>query len=281
MSGKGGSSVLVDPETLQRSGCGRVLPRLGYQVLSRPCHHSPGARAALQEADRRFISQAKRKSLGLLRLVGSPLGRRNSLWRNICWSSHPTSTALVILPRVFHSLVPRSPHTGSSTAWTVSWPEPSSGSNLSPGAGLRSRATWTLFELDPGDQIAPNITCYFRTVAGDGTLGPLARRDMWRGWVFLKGQLPSKNTLEMFCLVIYPLSMCPDNVKAFLFIFNIHVYFEFNWFFAQPEGNIVGEQRLLFLLYDKAFIQACDWPTAIPLTAINVWTLEPVITVSD
>lgn len=30
--------------------------------------------------------------------------------------------------------------------------------------------TSTLFELDPGDQIAPNITCYFCTVAVDRTL---------------------------------------------------------------------------------------------------------------
>lgn len=52
-----------------------------------------------------------------------------------------------------------------------SWPNLSAGPNLSPGARLRSLLTLTLFELDPGDQIAPNITCYFCTVAVDRTLG--------------------------------------------------------------------------------------------------------------
>lgn len=57
------------------------------------------------------------------------------------------------------------------TPANTSWPNVSSDPNLSPGARLRSLQTLTLFELDPGDQIAPNITCYFRTVAVDRTLG--------------------------------------------------------------------------------------------------------------
>lgn len=57
------------------------------------------------------------------------------------------------------------------TLVNTSWPKLSTGPNLSPGARLRSLLTLTLFELDPGDQIAPNITCYFCTVAVDRTLG--------------------------------------------------------------------------------------------------------------
>lgn len=53
----------------------------------------------------------------------------------------------------------------------TSWPKRSNGSNLSSGAWLRSPPTSTLFGLDPGDQIAADITCYFCTVAVDRTLG--------------------------------------------------------------------------------------------------------------
>lgn len=49
------------------------------------------------------------------------------------------------------------------------------GPNLSLGAWLRSLLTLTLFELDPGDQIAPNITCYLCTVAVDRTLWTTAQ----------------------------------------------------------------------------------------------------------
>ena len=50
----------------------------------------------------------------------------------------------------------------------ISWPDLSSGPNLS----ACSPAEVTVHtERDPGDQMAPNITCYFCTVAVDRTFG--------------------------------------------------------------------------------------------------------------
>lgn len=56
------------------------------------------------------------------------------------------------------------------TLVNTGWPKLSSDPNLSPGAWLRSLQTLTLFESDPGDQMAPNISCYFCSVAVDRTL---------------------------------------------------------------------------------------------------------------
>lgn len=69
------------------------------------------------------------------------------------------SLLLLLFPHLVQTLV--------NTGWPKLSPDP----NLSPGAWLRSLQTLTLFELDPGDQMAPNITCYFCTVAVDRTLG--------------------------------------------------------------------------------------------------------------
>lgn len=161
MSGRGGSLVLVDPQT---SGAAAVdeASCLGYQVLSRPAitllepeQHCRMQREGFLSSSLAIftLTRARRPFYFLLYIFKVHLPPAPHRWLRHMFS---IPLRLSLFPRSYRGAV-----------WTASWPEPSSGSNLSPGARLRSWATLTLFELDPGYQIAPNITCYFRTVAVD------------------------------------------------------------------------------------------------------------------